>query len=326
MKLISLVLTSIAAFSAVAEEVSLRVMVKDDLGQPVSNAVVSVSTQKKLIFGYGSHPDHFEWTSNVTDSTGVSILKFRCLTADFSCYVASPNHYPAKNLHGRFSASENGSLEMDFLSTQTNMEFTIYRKVDPVPMFSYPSFDAPKLPGPSGVWGYDLRLGDWVRPFGKGEVSDFKLEYNLRASQTEYAAWGRIVFEGPKSGFYIRKMNGTQLMKSDYLADTNAVFASSREFSYSAIKGADKNARWQRNAEWRKLIEEDECLVMRTRVKIDDEGNIVSANYSKMYGPVVFKKRFGFGQITFNPNVNDPNLESDPAQNLNVKSRGCGLP
>lgn len=175
MKLISLVLTSIAAFSAVAEEVSLRVMVKDDLGQPVSNAVVSVSTQKKLIFGYGSHPDHFEWTSNVTDSTGVSILKFRCLTADFSCYVASPNHYPAKNLHGRFSASENGSLEMDFLSTQTNMEFTIYRKVDPVPMFSYPSFDAPKLPGPSGVWGYDLRLGDWVRPFGKGEVSDFKL-------------------------------------------------------------------------------------------------------------------------------------------------------
>ena len=46
MKLISLVLTSIAAFSAVAEEVSLRVMVKDDLGQPVSNAVVSVSTQK----------------------------------------------------------------------------------------------------------------------------------------------------------------------------------------------------------------------------------------------------------------------------------------
>lgn len=98
MKLISLVLTSIAAFSAVAEEVSLRVMVKDDLGQPVSNAVVSVSTQKKLIFGYGSHPDHFEWTSNVTDSTGVSILKFRCLTADFSCYVASPNHYPAKNL------------------------------------------------------------------------------------------------------------------------------------------------------------------------------------------------------------------------------------
>ena len=33
-----------------------------------------------------------------------------------------------------------------------------------------------------------------------------ELEYNLRASQTEYAAWGQIVFDGPKSGFYIRKM------------------------------------------------------------------------------------------------------------------------
>lgn len=326
MRFINVGMALLMAESVIAADVALRVVVKDDLGKPVSNAVVSVSTQKRLVFGYGNRPDHFEWTSNITDSSGVSTLRFRCLTADFSCYVASSNHYFEKNLHGRFSATENAALGMDFLSTQTNMDFKVYRKIKPIPMFSYPSFDTPRLPAGKGVWGYDIKKGDWVQPYGKGEVEDFKLEYSLKVSDLEFKETGRIVFECPGSGCYVRKMNDTQMMKSEYQAETNAVFASTREFSYGAVKASPNDAMWKRSTIWRKLLEEDEYLVMRTRVKLDDEGNVVAANYSKMYGPVVFKKRFGFGQITFNPNVNDPNLESDPLRNLNAKSRACGLP
>lgn len=104
MKLIFVALFGTVALGAMAEEVSLCVVVKDDLGLPVSNAMVSVSTQKRLALGYGSRPDHFEWTSNVTDSAGVAILEFRCLTADFSCYVDSPEHYKEKNLPGRLAS------------------------------------------------------------------------------------------------------------------------------------------------------------------------------------------------------------------------------
>lgn len=74
--------------SAYADRVSVSVEVRDEEGLPISNAVVSVSTQKKLIFGYGSRPDHFEWTSNRTDSSGMATIRFRCLTEDFKALRA----------------------------------------------------------------------------------------------------------------------------------------------------------------------------------------------------------------------------------------------
>lgn len=58
------------ALLAGARDCEALVKVVDDEGHPITNAVVSVSTQKRLVFGYGSRPDHFEWASNRTDSTG----------------------------------------------------------------------------------------------------------------------------------------------------------------------------------------------------------------------------------------------------------------
>lgn len=66
-----------------------------------------------------------------------------------------------------------------------------------------------------------------------------------------------------------------------------------------------------------------EYLIFKSRIQRDDEGNIVSANYGKMYGDV---KYFGGGDgvdgawvgflYYFNPTPNDRNLEFDDWNNL----------
>jgi len=75
-------------------------------------------------------------------------------------------------------------------------------------------------------------------------------------------------------------------------------------------------------------LQADECLILRTRTRLDKEGRLVGAYYGKIYGPL----RFGFsfdapGEMKIlhylNPNENDPNLEADTSRNLlNPKDLG----
>ena len=58
-----------------------------------------------------------------------------------------------------------------------------------------------------------------------------------------------------------------------------------------------------------RVAEDDECLVFRTRIVKDEKGNIVSANYGKIYGGIRTVGFFGAPAIYFNPNPNDLNME-----------------
>lgn len=62
--------------------------------------------------------------------------------------------------------------------------------------------------------------------------------------------------------------------------------------------------------------------MFRVRTVLDDEGNIVSARYGKIYGPIEYGESDSGsgGKIRFtyylNPTPNDRNVEFDPEQNL----------
>ena len=58
-----------------------------------------------------------------------------------------------------------------------------------------------------------------------------------------------------------------------------------------------------------RVAEGDEYLVFRTRVVKDEKGNIVSANYGKIYGAIRTVGFFGANAIYFNSNPNDVNME-----------------
>lgn len=58
-----------------------------------------------------------------------------------------------------------------------------------------------------------------------------------------------------------------------------------------------------------RVAEDDEYLVFRTRIVKDEKGNIVSANYGKIYGGIRTVGFIGASAIYFNSNPNDVNME-----------------
>lgn len=313
-------LLSMVQLVAFPSQVSLLVDVRDDLGRPISNAVVSVKTLNRLAIGYGTRPSHFLWASNRTDETGTSMVCFDCLTADFACYVSSENHYPEKNLKGRYLARENSSLGMDILSPVTNMSFVLRRRIMPVPMYTFGALSKYGMPSKEGVWGFDLKKGDWVRPWGRGETEDFKVEYHLTQTNNNILCFGSVVFEEDGSGGYILPKVKSGMLQSSYAVDTNATFRTRFDFS------ARVNLSNPHDNERRDVLGEDEYLVIRSRVKVDVRGRVVSANYSKIYGPFKIGDELFFSQSSFNPEVNDPNLEFDVKRNLNRRTHNAVRP
>jgi hypothetical protein len=73
----------------------------------------------------------------------------------------------------------------------------------------------------------------------------------------------------------------------------------------------------------RKLTVEDVGYFLRTRVRLDRDGNIASANYAKIMGDFLVATKGGQVAFTydFNPLPNDRNLEFDPKKNLFPKDK-----
>ena len=120
---------------------------------------------------------------------------------------------------------------------------------------------------------------------------------------------GRIEFP-ENGGAYIRKKTGNKFFQSTYEADLTAEYITSIPIVFSSPEY--NNAILQQMP----ILEEDEYMVVRSRVKCDNEGNILSANYSKILGYFDLGFKVRAGSVIFNPRINDTNLEFDPNQNL----------
>ena len=121
-------------------------------------------------------------------------------------------------------------------------------------------------------------------------------------------------------GAYFGKQTGCKEFPSTYCANTNAVFRNRLPFMFAKKDSEDKRI------DWRDIATGDEYMVLRTRVKLDPDGNVIEANYSKILGPF----RFGYAVespcVVFNHRVNDPNLESDCRHNMLKQFNSNGYP
>lgn len=162
----------------------LQVTVTDSDGNPISNAVVRVGfSTSHVIFGGGHTSSNKGGQAEAkTDTNGIAVVKFNCTTSEFGWHVEADGYYRSESHRGHFKG-EDVIIPPAFgyvilHEHEKEGKTTIWRKINPQPMYSYRLSEAygnavNKVPVKNGRYGFDLRLGSWLPPLGKGDVADF---------------------------------------------------------------------------------------------------------------------------------------------------------
>lgn len=349
MNKLSVVMSFLMLASTGCASECLYVKVIDDEGCPVANAMVKVGfSTSNALFGGGHRYDGTDSgrAEARTDTNGNVVVKFNCTSSDFGWHVEADGYYRSES-HREHFRGEDVVVPPAFgyvilHEHEKHGEITLYRKKNPQPMYACTREVERQSPIANGKYGFDLECFDWLPPLGNGKIADFYYirerrdieNVNMAVSKGKgYRLMsfrngapnfpavgdviGRIAFD-EKCGAYVRKCTGNENFPSTYGADTNETYVSDIPIRIVAQKG---NV-WLHEG---KVVESDEYMVIRSRVKCDEQGKIVSANYSKLIGPVRFGSSVDIFQSVFNPRPNDTNLEFDPKRNLYQGKKGRGM-
>jgi len=292
-------------------KITLKVIDQD--GEPVSGATV-----KGWLFNSRYKNVRREY-KGLTDAKGMYVIEGRT-SNDLDLRIEKDGYYFTRGEYDfRASAPAGKKAVVDGKWQPWNPTKTIVlkEKKNPIPMYAKSvSTTCPERGKPVG---YDLLVGDWVAPYGKGEVSDFVFtvegEYNAPANK-----WTRMTlgFSNSVDGvqeFKSDALKGQSELMSGYLAPTNGYM---NIYDYRMIVLPDLEKRI--NVFPRK----DMHFYFRIRTQTDDEGKIINAYYGKIYGDITASFR-GFGEkkeigvyfkYYLNPTPNDRNVEYKVRSNL----------
>ena len=177
--------------------------------------------------------------------------------------------------------------------------------------------------------GFDLDKRDFVQPHGKGEVVDFEVFFDWDGKAFhDYTGMGkRIRFTDKFSGYCQCAVNEDSEFKGPYFALPDAAYMQDADFFERVI--IDPNAYGRRYE--RKSFDKSKCWVVRSRCKVDDKGNLVSAHYSVVNSIDFGCDKGGVACIcvigAFNPTPNDTNLEDiETARQSRFFIRHCEPP
>jgi len=286
----------------------VEITVVDNHGEPVEDAKSEVAfatyrkNGEKIVRGLTTKDGKFKARGSSNHSTFVTVEK--------------DGHYRSR---------------IEKLKANTDYDLTVVlpRIRNPRPLVTNVSTvlqEFPELPLFDTWIGFDLEKADWVAPHGKGSVVDFNIYTSkeflgfavterrmvaIRERYTEFSEdefrlyWGiwevslRLTFPESRSGiFESPEYFGYSEMPMPHQAP-NTVYRSEWGWDHNRIMISDG-----RNA--------GKGYLMKTRVEIDDEGDEISANYSKFLGIPWFDIGGTIRwEYYFNPDPNDRNLEYD---------------
>lgn len=268
------------------EQITALLKVVDEKGRPVEGARITP----------------FQETKTLTNKVGEAKVTFKKQLG--ITYGAMKEGYHRSNvlmLH---------YYTKDFKSSQPFL-LTLKKKINPIPMYvkSVSAGISPgaKIPGEIGdKVGYDLQVGDWVKPYGKGVIGDMifqkKGDFNYPLPDI-YKQEISVTFANKKDGIIpfevgLPRHRNTKLM-SAYKAPLEGYLNSWQQTIAKNESGElISNRKRERN------------YYLRVRTKVDESGKIVSAHYGKIYGD------FMSFYYYFNPSLNDRNIEFDTSKNL----------
>ena len=149
------------AFTGCASE-RLQVTVVDNMGNPVSNATVSVgfSTSHVLFGGGNSSRGSSGHAMAKTDTNGVAIVNFNCTSSDFGWRVVADGYYRGDLHREHFSSDEivtsPGIGKVVLHEHEKVGKEILFKIMNPQPMYAHYPIERRKLPKENGRYGFDL--------------------------------------------------------------------------------------------------------------------------------------------------------------------------
>ncbi len=279
---------------------TLRLTVVDDHGFPVEGA-------KGRAGFWRINPEHSTSDEALTDERGFVELSGMC-SYDARFSVEKEGYYRTSGYHifsGREKQQEETLTYRRWVPAEERI--MVLKKIrNPIPMFSHRVLSKP-IPRAETPLGFDLRLADWVAPYGEGEVADVTFTVHLgerTAMGKTFQAATQVVMTFPNEhdGVQSYPFDKGSEFHSMYTADSTKPFQ--RQLVFTPTKEND----WYPQFTY---------LVFRTRSRTNASGELISCHYGKIYPTITFSQsEFSIGSIVFNPTVNDTNLEFDPTLNL----------
>ena len=149
--------------------------------------------------------------------------------------------------------------------------------------------------------GYDLEVGDWIAPYGKGKISDFIFQFDSKTHEISYT----LTFSNPNDGIQEYEHPKDQ---SSYKWPFTALKNGYETKLSKSVKYIDR----KRETNLKKKVN----YIYRLRTVTDKKGQIVQACYGKIPSEIEVttngKVKFSY---YFNPD-GTPNLEFDTTNNL----------
>ena len=281
-------------------------VVVDDEGQSVPDATVAG--------GFFNHRRGKHGFSQKTDHKGTVSLEDVCV-GDINYKVEKDGYYETRDRYWFFKSGFDCVKDGHWIPWNPAVKVVLKRKVNPVAMYAADrGSNYTLIPQVGEPHGFDLTVGDWVFPHGRGKTRDFDVTYIRDGSGRAFTTQELILsVREPFAGFRKVSCDTYSALKSPYRADKNAVYEKEVRFSF---KRSGETARYIDGQ-----MKADECIVLRTRTRVDEDGRLIGAHYGKIYGPLCFGISLDApGEMKilhyFNPNENDSNLETDTTKNL----------
>jgi hypothetical protein len=290
----------------------LTLRVKDSQGTIVTNAEVSINIV------------YFERKNTAvngrTNADGLFFAEGDGTDGTCTYRIQKEGYYPTQGTY-EFDEKrvEKSALGRRWMPWNPTVDVVLKEKRKPIPLYGWRS-KIVRFPKGKEV-GFDCEKGDLLAPYGKGEQADFTFFYTsaFNPERTASSSSGgltnrMVVSAGEEGGFIVKQKDTFSELWSVYQAPESGYHS---KLIYEVERPKGKIVKDRR-------LSSGDYLIFKSRIKKNEKGEIISANYGKIY-------TFGYGEggertpsemgsvmvdCYFNPTPNDRNIEADPLTEL----------
>ena len=296
------------------------VRVVDENGKPVEGAKVWASFNME-------HRGKSNVDEKLTDAAGVVEVSGRCHSS-VGMEITKDGYYRTWHAIRFFEEGydiQNGKWQPYGIVVQVMLK-KIHR---PTPMVVFTNLKF-RVPECNQDYGFDMEYGALVEPYGPGKIADFYIRHMWEENKQRGHRTLTFSFPNCLDGAYPIDLIPDSIFKSPYHADNAKEYLKTFTLEMEWDVAVDKFGNVQRQNIKSKSLEKNQGLVLRTRTKVDKEGNLVSAHFGKIYGEIavnIFEHTSISisGVLFFNPTENDTNLEFDNKDHYELK-KGNRIP